>query len=299
MNSQIESGARLKAYFQIHFAVLLFGFTAILGALIQLPESGIVWWRMGLTTLSFLAIPSLYPALRRISRKNLIQLVIIGFLVALHWATFFGAVKLSNVSVTLSMLATATFFTVLIEPIFTKKRIKATELALGLLVIPGIYLIYRATEFYFWGILAALTSSFLAALFGVLNKNQVESHHPVAITFVELSSGWLLFTPLVLLYYSYFPEANFLPTWSDLAYLSILAFVCTSLGFLSSLMALRVLDAFTVSLTINLEPVYGIILAWLLLDEHKELDWGFYVGAAVILASVFIHPFLQRKSPAS
>ncbi|MCB9231616.1 MAG: EamA family transporter [Bacteroidia bacterium] len=296
MSQESPSGSRFIAYVQLHTAVLLFGFTAILGALILLPESGIVWWRMGLTTFSFLLIPSLYPALRKMSVKRLKKLVLIGFLVSIHWATFFGAIKLSNVSITLSILATATFFTSLIEPLLTPKKFRPLELGLGLLVIPGVYLIYHTTEFYLWGILAALLSSFLASLFGVLNKNEVEVADPVAITFVELGSGWLMFTPLVLIYYYYNPGQPFLPTWSDLGYLAILAFLCTSIGFLFSLKSLKVLDAFKVSLTINLEPIYGIILAIALLNEHRDLSWKFYLGAGVILLSVFLHPLLDRKT---
>ena len=289
-----KTNDRLTAYFQIHIAVVLFGFTAILGHLINLPETAIVWHRMGLTTLSLLLFPGLVAKVRKIPQKEIFRLMGIGLIIALHWALFFGAIKKSNVSVTLSVFASTTFMTAILEPLMTRRKFKWHELALGAIVIPGIYIIYRSTEFYLVGILMALISALLAVVFSVLNKKMVDKHDALAITLLELGSGWLLFSPLVAFFYFQNPGELFLPTLSDSLYLAILAIICTSVAFYITLKALKVLSAFTINLSINLEPVYGILLAFFLFEEHKSLDWGFFVGAGVIMLTVFIHPFLEK-----
>lgn len=287
--------SKSKAYLQIHIAVFLFGFTAILGKLITLPEAALVWWRMILTSLSLLMLPVMLKHLSDIPRRTILKLVGIGGIVAFHWIFFFGGVKYSNVSVTLSCMATATFFTSIIEPIILRKRFKWYELALGLLVVPGIYLIFSFTSFYAIGMAMALFSAFLAAVFGVLNKPMANNYNAVSITFVELGSGALIITPLLPLYYYYSPDEPFLPTgWQDWLWIAILAFVCTSFAYVITLKALKQLTPFTVSLTINLEPIYGIIMAWAFFQENEELDLGFYAGAGLVLLSVFLHPFLDK-----
>ena len=286
---------KTKAYFNIHLAVFLFGFTAILGKALTLPESTIVWWRMILTVLGLLVIPGVIKKIREIPVKSILKLMGIGTVVALHWILFFGAVKFSNVSVTLSCIATATFFTAILEPIIRKSKIKWFEVFLGLLVIPGVYIIFRFTEFYAIGIAMALASAFLAAVFSILNKEMVDKYDPVAITFVELGSGWAAITPLVYLYYLYFPDKPFMPSNGyDVLYLCLLAFLCTSFAYVITLKALKELTSFTINLTINLEPIYGIVMAFLIFQENKELAVEFYIGAGIIMASVFLHPLLDK-----
>ena len=286
--------AHKAAYLRLHIAVLLFGLTGILGDLITVDSVALTWWRMLLTVLSFLCWPGLLRKALALPRRSLLILAGIGTLVALHWVTFFGAIALTNASVTLAVLASIAFFTAILEPLITKSKFKWYELALGLTVVPGVILIKSSTDFPLIGILIAALSAFCSALFSVLNKVMVAKHEPATMTFVELSSGWL-FLCLVLPFVLIFDESpTLIPQGWDFLYLPILAWGCTTLAYLFSLSSLKQLSTFTANLTINLEPVYTIILAWLLLGEDKELHWGFYIGAAIIIGSVFMHPILRR-----
>lgn len=285
-----------KSYLQLHVAIFLFGFTAILGRFIQIGELPTVWWRLLITCLSLPLLPGVVKALKEMSRDLIIRLAGIGVVVAAHWVFFFGAVNYSNVSVTLGVMATTSFFTALIEPLVKKTRVKWYEVALGVLVIPGMYMIFRFTnEGYTTGILMAVASAILAALFSSLNTQVVHKSSPMAITFVELGCGWIFVSLLAPFYGEVFGHASFLPSWSDLAYLAILGLVCTTFAYVLALNCLKHLSAFTSALALNLEPVYGIILAWLIFQENKEVSGGFYVGTAVILLAVFIHPLLRKK----
>lgn len=284
-----------RSYLQLHLAVFLFGFTAILGRFIQVGEIATVWWRLLITCLSLLLLPGVVKALRAMPRKLIFQLAGIGVVVTTHWVCFFGAVNYSNVSVTLGVLATTSFFTAFIEPLVKKTRIKWYEVALGLLVVPGMYMIFKFTnEGYTLGILMALASAFLGALFSSLNTQVVDKSSPMAITFVELGSGWVFVSLLAPFYGEVFGHASFLPSWSDLGYLMILGLVCTTFAYVLALNCLKYISAFTSNLTINLEPVYGIILAWLIFQENEEVGSGFYLGVAIILLAIFLHPLIRR-----
>lgn len=285
---------RTRAYLQIHIAVLLFGLTGILGDLISLPKPTLVWWRMGLTVMSFLFWPGVVRDVLKVDRKTLLRMVGIGCIVAAHWVTFFLAIQLTNASVTLAMLASATFFTAVFEPIILGRKFKWYELALGLLMIPGVGMVVGSTSFPNIGIVVALVSALLAAIFSIFNKSLVGKQNPLTMTMVELGSGWLMISILLPLFYHYNPETGFIPVGIDWFYLSILAFACTSLAYVFTLNALRELPTFTVNLTVNLEPIYTIILAYFLLNEGEELNLAFYLGAAVIILSVFMHPILSH-----
>lgn len=249
---------------------------------------------MGLTALSLLLLPGLLRRVRSIPVKDRWRMLGIGGLVMVHWVTFFGAIALTNVSVTLACLATASFFTAILEPVLLGTKMKWYELLLGVLVVPGVALIYQSSDFAFSGILVALISAVLAATFSILNKSLVEKHDTIAMTFLELGSGFLLLCLVVPFYYLYLPEDAFLPQGIDWLWLCILAFGCTSFAYVISLKALRELSTFTVNLTVNLEPVYTIVLAFFILNEHKELNWGFYIGAGVIILAVASYPLLNR-----
>ncbi len=284
-----------RAYLQLHIAVFLFGFTAILGKLITLSELSLVWWRMLLTSISFLFFPKMLKMFKEIPVKMRWQLFGIGILVALHWVCFFGAVKYSNVSICLVCMATGAFFTAIIEPIFFKQPIKNYEILLGLMIVPGMYLVVQSTSWdMITGIILALISAILAVLFSIFNKRMVNKADTKVITFIELGSGWL-FLSLVLPFYLYYSGAAFQPTLMDLGYLLVLALVCTTLAFVLNLNALRHISAFNTNLVINLEPVYGIIIAWLLFQENKEVGEYFYIGVFIVLLAVFSYPFIKRR----
>ncbi|MFT5747467.1 MAG: drug/metabolite transporter (DMT)-like permease [Paraglaciecola sp.] len=284
-----------RAYFELHIAVFLFGFTAILGKIISVPETVLVWWRVFFTVISLLLLVDVARIYRTLPRKTFFQFLAIGILVAIHWVTFFGAAKYANVSICLICMATVSFFTALLEPLIMKQKVKWFELGLGLLIIPGMMLVVKNTDsFMYVGIIMGLISAFLAALFSTLNKKLIEETSPLTITFLEIG-GALLFLTLIMPIYLYFePTVQLMPVGMDWVYLVVLALLCTTFAYVLSLRALQHITAFAANLTVNLEPVYGIILAIVLLQENKELDSGFYLGVLVILAAIFAYPLLKR-----
>lgn len=286
---------RKKAYIQLHTAVLLFGLTGVLGDLIALPKTTLTWWRMGIAALGLLILPGLLPKIRSIPVKVRWQMVGIGGIIAAHWVTFFGGIALTNISVALACMATASFFTAIVEPILLPRKLRWFELLLGIFVVPGIYLIQNSTEFGFWGVTVSLISALLAAIFSTLNKKVATAYDSIAATVLELGAGFLILTVLLPIYYYVAPEDAFLPQGWDILWLIILALACTSFAFVISLAALRELSTFTVNLSINLEPIYSIILAFALFQEHKEVGWTFYLGAGMIILAVASYPLFDRR----
>lgn len=288
-----------KAYFQLHIAVLLFGFTAILGDLIQLQELMLVWWRLFFTCLSLLFFRKVIKELRILPRKTILQLMGIGIVVALHWLTFFGAVKYANASICLICMATASFSVSLLEPLILKRPFRWYEMLLGLAIVPGMVLIVSYTPSDKWfGILLGLISAFLAALFSIFNKKMVDEKKAevMTMTFVELGSGMIFLTCIAPLYFYFLGDMQLYPnSSSDLIYLLVLALLCTTLAYVLAFESLKHLSAFASTLSVNLEPVYGIILAWFILQEHQELEPNFYLGVGIILLSVFSYPFIKRR----
>lgn len=286
-----------KAYIQLHIAVLLFGFTAILGEVIQLSGMVLVWWRMLLTCLSLLLLPRIFQQIRQLPGRFLRRMLLAGGLVALHWVCFYGSIKASNVSITLCCMGTTSLFTSFTEPWLLKQRIKWHEVLLGSLVVPGMYLIFQfARPEHYYGMILGLLAALLAAIFPAINKNLIDQKcHPFSMTLIELGSGWLLLCILMPIYWQFeVVDKQFWPSQQDWLYLIVLALLCTSLAYILSLQALKHLSAFASTLAINLEPIYGIVLAILLLNENEELNTGIYAGMAIILLSVFSHPFVNR-----
>ena len=286
-----------RAYIELHIDVFLFGFTAILGDLISLSATVLVWWRVLITCISLIFLLRFGKNIPKLSPKMLSILFGIGVLVALHWITFFGAIKYSNASITLIALATASFFTAFIEPLILKKPFSPIEMGLGLLIVPGMVLVVKNIDLSMHiGIYLGLISSLLAVIFSVLNKKYIDDVDPMTITFIELGSAWLFISCCLPFLFTYSEEPIiFWPTAMDLVYLLVLALACTTLAYILSLRALKHLSAFATNLTINLEPVYGIILAWLILNENQELDSGFYYGCLLIVSVVFAYPFLKKR----
>ncbi len=287
-----------KAYLELHLAVLLFGFTAILGDLISLNALGLVWWRVFLTSLSLALLIRLGRRLRKMKWRTVFQYMGIGVLVALHWVTFFGAVKLANASVALIAMATTSLFSAFIEPFVIRRSVQGYEILLGVLIVPGMMLIVSHIDFsLLYGLAVGLLSAFLVSLFTSLNKKMIGHTDEMTITFLELSSAWLFLSLVIPVFHQMSPEASFRlwPSYTDWGYLLVLSLLCTTLAYVLALRALRYLSAFASNLTINLEPVYGMVLAWLILKENKELSAGFYLGGALILIVVFSYPFLKKK----
>ncbi|MCB0566894.1 MAG: EamA family transporter [Phaeodactylibacter sp.] len=286
-----------RAYLELHIAVFLFGFTAILGDLIQLSALAIVWWRVFITSISLLFLIRGGKALRRLSWQTIVQFMGIGMLVALHWLAFYGAIKLANASITLICMATASFFTSFLEPLIMRQRVRWYEILLGMAIIPGMALIVSSTDPSMnIGILVGLSAALMAALFATLNKKLIGKADEMSITFLELGSAWLFLSAVLPVYISQ-SEApvQLLPSRIDWFYLIILSLLCTTLAYVLALRSLRYLSAFASNLAVNLEPVYGIALAWFILKDHKELSPGFYWGVLIILAAVFSYPLVRRR----
>jgi drug/metabolite transporter (DMT)-like permease len=282
-----------KAWAQIHFCVLLWGFTAILGKLITLSAAALVWWRMLLVTAVLACVPSVWRGLTNLTPKLFAAYAGVGMLVALHWLAFYAAIKLSNASVAVTCIAMGPVFLALVEPLLTARKFKIREMLLGIAVVPAVALVVGGTPTNMrLGIVVGVIAAALVAVFSALNKRLVEQADPLTVTAIEMGAGTLLLTvigPLLV------ADAMFaLPTAHDTVLLMILAFVCTLLPFALSLVALRKLTAFGAQLAVNLEPVYAILLAIPLLGEQRELTWQFYAGVVAIMAVVLIHPYLTR-----
>lgn len=297
-----------KAWLQIHLCVFLWGFTAIIGRLITLPAVPLVMWRMLLVAVMLLCVPRVWRGMSRLSHRHLAAFSGVGVLVALHWLTFYGAVKLANASVAATCMATVPIFLCVIEPLVTGRRFIPQELLLGLLVLPGIALVVGGTpDTMNAGILVGILSALIVALFSAYNKRLVHRTDSLTATALEMLSGGVFVLIVAVAFVTlttadsasnaFFPAASELfelPSPQDLAWLLVLAVACTLFPFALSLKALRHLSAYATALAVNMEPIYAIILAILILDEQRELDSLFYLGAGIILVVVFVYPFISK-----
>lgn len=277
-----------KAFIQLHVAVFLAGFTAILGKLITLHEGMLVWYRMLITAVTLMALLYFKKELQRLSLKNIFKIFGVGAIVALHWLTFYGSIKYSNVSVSLTCLSAIGFFTAFLDPLIMKRRIDITEVFLGMLAIAGIYLIFDFYPQYKLGILFGIISALLASLFPILNKNLLKEFSPKTVTLYEMCGGVIALTFIMPLYLKMFPAEYYFPTISDWLWLLVLSWLCTVFAFILSLNALKKVSPFTANLAYNLEPVYGIVLAFIIFKENKYLSAGFYYGLGLILLAVIL-----------
>ena len=292
---------KLKSYLHFHFIVFIWGFTAVLGALISLNAVPLVWYRMLLASGFILVWIKWKKKDLRVSPRKFLVLVIAGIVIALHWLTFFGAIKVSNVSITLALLSTGAFFTSILEPIFYKRKFVGYEVIFGLIVIVGLYIIFKVETDHFLGIVLALISAFLSAVFTLINGKLVKQAAPSVISFYELFTGvvaisiYLLVITIISDGGRGFSSQFFILSATDWIYLLILASVCTAYAFIASVAVMKHLSPYTIMLTINLEPVYGIILAFLVFGNKEQMDPQFYFGAAIILTTVILNGYLKTK----
>jgi len=278
-----------KAFFQLHIAVFLAGFTGILGRLIDLNEGLLVWYRLLISSVTMWIIFSFTRKLQKISRRDILKLTGIGFLAAIHWVSFYGSIKYANVSVALVCFSSVGFFTALLEPVILRVKIKWLEVFLGLLVIAGIYIIFHFDPKYKTGIILGVIAAVLLAIVMIILRQFVQRINPETLLTYQLSGGfitWSLFMPL---YLQQFPTEYIFPDLNDWMWLLVLSWFCSVLAFQLSVNALKKLTAFTVNLTFNLEPVYGILLAFAVYRENEFLSRWFYMGFALIAASLIIH----------
>lgn len=285
---------KLKNYLHLHFIIFIWGFTAILGALISIDAIPLVWFRMLLAVVFVFFYISIKKVSLKVQKQALLGLLITGILIALHWITFFMAVKVSNVSVTLATISTAALFTSVLEPIWYKRKVIWYEIFLGLFVICGLYIIFKVETKYIFGIILALISAFLASVFALINGKYVKKYRASVITFYELLSGVVLIG-IYLWFRGNFNTNFFMLSASDWIYLVILASVCTAYAFIAGVHVMRHLSPYTVMLTVNLEPVYGIIFAVFIFGEKEKMSPQFYLGALIILSTVVINGILKNS----
>lgn len=287
-------GSNNNQYLQLHIIVFIWGFTAIIGKLISLDAVTLVWYRIFFTVISIFAFMKLVKIDYKLEKKAILQLLGIGSLIAIHWCTFFYAIKIANISITLASLSTGAFFVSIIDPIINRRKPVFYEMLLGVIVIFGIYLILDVEGNYRTGAYIALFSSFMASLFSVFSSRIAHKWDSTVITFYQMLGGVLILTLVIPFMGS--DMVNFtIPSGMDLVYLIILATVCTAYTFIAVMKLMKSLSAFTVVLTINLEPVYGIIMAYFIFGESETMSPKFYIGTLVIVSTVFLNSWIKGR----
>ncbi|QEC69890.1 EamA family transporter [Panacibacter ginsenosidivorans] len=276
------------AIIRLHIAVFLWGFTGILGRLISLNEGWLVWWRMLITAIALWLYFFFSKQIQRISLRDFLKIGSIGTILSIHWLLFYGSIKYSNVSIALTCLATTGLLSAIIEPLFFRRRINITEILLGSFALAGIIIIYFSNLQFSIGIYIGLLSSLATVVVSVLNKKIVSGYTPQSITLYQLTGGFVGLTILMPFYDLLFHSDIQYPQKLDWLWLLILGIFCTVLTFLLYIKALRHLSAFTINLTLTLEPIYGIILAFAVFSENKYLSNYFYIGFALILIAVLL-----------
>jgi len=277
--------------------VFIWGFTAILGALITITADAIVWYRMLLAAVFLSAFIAFNKKSFRIPARSFVKLIFVGLLIALHWITFFHAIHVSNVSITLSIFSLGAFFASLLEPLFYGRKVLWYEVLFGLVIIAGLGMIMKVEVSYLEGMLYALVSIILGVLFTLMNGKLIENHDSSVISFYEFISG-VFFISIYFLYQNKFSTDFFVLTFNNWMLILILASICTAYAFTASVKVMEKLSPYTVMLTTNLEPVYGIILAYFIIGGKEKMSISFYIGAVIILITVILNGIIKHKDKA-
>src|SRR5690606_29194869 len=277
----------------LHFTVLIWGFTGVLGSLLSVSAIHLVWYRVLIAALSLFVYFILVGKSIHVSREKLIRFFIVGGIVGIHWILFFHSIKISTVSVTLVCLSSATLFTSILEPLINKKKISIADVGIGLVMILGIYLIFTFEFQYLWGIIFGLLAALCASLFSILNARMVKHTSPTVITFYEML-GAFFWVSFIMLFTGDFNATMWLQGADWVSILS-LGIVCTAVAYVLGVAVMKELSAFTVALTTNMEPIYGIILAILVFGQEETMSLGFYLGSVIILGAVFLYPYVKVK----
>lgn len=285
---------KVKNYIHLHFLVVIAGFTAVLGELISLEAVPLVWYRMSIGSLLMIIYIKYKKISLRVPLKVLFRFSVAGIIIALHWITFFAAIKASNISITLAMFSTGAFFASLIEPFFFKRKIIGYEILFGLLVIIGVILITQTEFRYILGIILGISSALFSTLFAVLNGKFVEEYPPSIISLYEFISGVVFMSIFLALNGDGFNTAYFKLSSSDWINLFILASICTAYAFIASVHVMKYITPYTVVLTYNLEPIYGIVLALFLFPESETMRPLFYIGACLIIFTVLLNAVFKN-----
>lgn len=286
--------AKLKHYLHLHLLVFIAGFTAILGELITIGALALVWYRMAIAGILMFLYIKIIKLNIKITKRTLLQFFAAGIIIALHWITFFEAINQANVSIALAMFSSGAFFASFIEPIFFKRRILGYEILFGLIVIFGVFLITSSEMGYINGIVLGLLSALFSTLFAVINGRFIERYSATVISFYEFISGVLFLTVFILLSGIEFNVEFFTLSQMDWIYIFILASVCTAYAFIGAVEVMRYISPYTVILSYNLEPVYGIAMALILFPETEKMSSQFYIGATLVIATVLMDAVLKN-----
>ncbi|MEI6949341.1 EamA family transporter [Paraflavisolibacter sp. H34] len=278
-----------KALLRLHATVFLWGFTGVLGRAITLDSVWLVWYRLLITVATLLVLSFFFKKVGRLPWRSMATVCGIGLILALHWVCFYGSIKYANVTIALTCLSTSALLSSLLEPLILKKPFDLTEVFLGLFAIAGIVIIYNTHLQFSIGIAIGLLAALLTVLTSVLNKKIVDRYEPQQLALYQLSGGFAGLTLLLPLFYYWFPGGHLVPTAADWGWLVVLSWVCTIFTFFLFVASLKKLSAFTTNLTLTLEPVYGIVLAFVFYKENKLLSQWFYVGFALITLAVSVH----------
>lgn len=295
--------AKIKHYLHLHLLVFIAGFTAILGELITIGSFALVWYRMAIAGVLMWLYIKFTKLNIKVTKKAIFLFSVAGVIIALHWITFFEAINQANVSIALAMFSSGAFFASFIEPIFFKRRILAYEIFFGLLVILGVFLITSSEMGYINGIILGLLSALFSTLFAVINGRFIENYRATVISFYEFISGVLFLTLFILLSGQSFNAEFFTLSNSDWLYIFILASICTAYAFIGAVEVMRYISPFTVILSYNLEPIYGIAMALILFPETEKMSQQFYIGAALVIVTVLMDAvfknYKKRKAKTS
>ena len=278
----------------LHFTVLIWGFTGVLGKVISIDAVPLVWYRVLIATSTLFAWFLITKKNIKISRKQFLQFFFTGAIVAIHWIFFFHAIKVSTVSVTLVCLSSFTLFTAILEPLIKKQPIQMGDILIGLIIILGIYMIFKFEGQYTLGIIFGLLAAVASSLFSTINSTLVQKSEPSIIGFYELVGG-LFWITLYRLYDGSLMNSSFNLNINDWLYIGILGTLCTSVAYVAGVSVMRTLSAFRVALVTNLEPVYGILLAFIFFKDREQMTAGFYFGAAIILSAIFLYPIYKKR----
>ena len=290
--------AQFKHYLELHFIIFLWGFTAILGKLISIPAVELVFLRTLVAALALALIILFSGKSFRIGRGPIIRILGVGVMIAAHWMLFFASARVASVSICLAGMATSSLWTAILEPVFYGKKIKSHEISLALIIFLGLYLIFQFEFDHALGILMGVGSAMLGAAFSIINSRLTRKYSPLNITCFEMAGaclGTALFLPVYQYYLTPDQTLQFALTSWDWVYLLTLALICTVYPFTGSVRLMQRIPIFNMNLSINLEPIYGIVLAYFIFGESENMSGGFYLGAVIILASVFVHPLLDRR----
>lgn len=284
---------KLKSHFQLHLIVFIWGFTAVLGALISIKGASLVWYRMLLAGIFLLVYILITKKSLKLPIVEILKIGLVGFLIAIHWITFFTAINISNVSITLAMFSLGAFLASILEPIFYNRKILWYEVLFGLIIIAGLYVIMQVEINYLDGMLCALLSIFIGVVFTLLNGKLIQKHDSTVIALYEFIAGFI-FVTIYLFFQDKFNKSFFEISTRDIIFILILSSICTAYAFTASVNVMKKLTPYTVMLTTNLEPVYGIFLAYFIIGGNEKMSISFYIGSVIILITVILNGVVKH-----